>query len=215
MEPAVPPTAASSVTSRGNNACISPAISETEADGYRWQIEDPAQNDRWIDISGAYTEYLWVTHALVGSMLGGDGSAKLRCKLTFAGVDEYTDELKVVVSESVDSALVYGDGTSQISFDSANKFLANESDGSVCTIVINYLFDNNAIAFEPYGASVAKGSDFKTTVNSPTVVGYAPFRRVREVTLEYNDGSNRIVYDNSRESGKWLDGNAVVDNLFY
>ncbi len=160
------------------------AISETEADGYRWQIEDPAKNDRWIDISDAYTDYLWVTHALVGSMLGGDGSAKLRCRMTFAGTECYTDTLRVVVSENVDSALAYGDISAHISSDSINKFSANENDGSICTIVINYLFDNNAIAFEPYGASVARGSDFKATVNSPTVVGYAPFRRVGEDYVE-------------------------------
>ena len=36
----------------------------------------------------------------------------------------------------------------------------------------------------------------------------------REVELVYNDGSNEIIYNNSRENGKWLDGNAVKDNQF-
>ena len=57
---------------------------------------------------------------------------------------------------------------------------AAEEDHQTCSIVINYLFDNNAITFEPYGASIAKGSDFKADITSPTVVGYAPFRRVDE-----------------------------------
>jgi hypothetical protein len=36
----------------------------------------------------------------------------------------------------------------------------------------------------------------------------------REIKLEYNDGSTELVFDNSRENGKWLDGNAVKDNRF-
>ena len=36
----------------------------------------------------------------------------------------------------------------------------------------------------------------------------------REINLTYNNGTNEIVYDNSREHGKWLDGNTVRDNLF-
>ena len=36
----------------------------------------------------------------------------------------------------------------------------------------------------------------------------------REVNLTYNNGSNEIVYDNSRENGKWLDGNTAKDNKF-
>ncbi len=54
------------------------------------------------------------------------------------------------------------------------------------SIVINYLFDNNTIAFEPYGATVANGSSFIESVKSPTVVGYDPYRRVDG---EYVDAS--------------------------
>ena len=33
----------------------------------------------------------------------------------------------------------------------------------------------------------------------------------RQIELTYNDGANEITYENSRENGKWLDGNAVTD----
>ena len=36
----------------------------------------------------------------------------------------------------------------------------------------------------------------------------------RELVLNYNDGANEIIFDNSRDNDKWLDGNAVKDNLF-
>ena len=36
----------------------------------------------------------------------------------------------------------------------------------------------------------------------------------QNVNLTYNNGFNQIVYDNSRENGKWLDGNTFRDNQF-
>jgi hypothetical protein len=36
----------------------------------------------------------------------------------------------------------------------------------------------------------------------------------REVVLTYNNGANEIFYNNSRENGQWLDGNALNDNQF-
>lgn len=160
------------------------AVSEQAADGYRWQIEDPQNDGRWIDISGSYTKYLWVTHALVGSMLKYDGTTALRCKVTTSEGDTYTQPLKVTVSLSVTSPLFFGNASAENT--TVSTYSARDGEHLTHSIVINYLFDNNAIAFEPYGASVAVGSDFKATVTSPTVVGYAPFRRVGE---DYIDAS--------------------------
>ena len=36
----------------------------------------------------------------------------------------------------------------------------------------------------------------------------------REVTLHYQDDGHELIYSNTRENGKWLDGNAVKDNKF-
>ena len=36
----------------------------------------------------------------------------------------------------------------------------------------------------------------------------------REIALTYNEGAIEIVYDNSRENGKWLDGNDSRDNRY-
>lgn len=36
----------------------------------------------------------------------------------------------------------------------------------------------------------------------------------RKVNLTYNNGSNEMIYDNSRENGNWLDGNTLIDNQF-
>ena len=38
---------------------------------------------------------------------------------------------------------------------------------------------------------------------------------VQEVMLNYNGGAtNEMIFNNSRENGKWLDGNATKDNQF-
>ena len=37
---------------------------------------------------------------------------------------------------------------------------------------------------------------------------------VREVELIYKDGGNTLLYDNSRENGKWLDANTLADNEY-
>jgi hypothetical protein len=110
-------------------------------------------------------------------MLAADGTARLRCCLGTPSGQVYTDPVQVTrsltVNEPVSEArlprLPVGDPL---------RAAVGEEEPSTCLIVINYLFDNNAIAFEPYGASVATGSDFKATIPSPEVVGYAPFRRV-------------------------------------
>ena len=57
------------------------AASEETASAYGWQIRDPKNTERWINISDGYSRYLWLTHALVGSMLTESGTADLRCKL--------------------------------------------------------------------------------------------------------------------------------------
>ena len=156
--------------------------------GYCWQILDTQGEERWISISDKYSKVLSVSYALIGSMLDESGRAKLRCKLSVGGEEYYTDSVSVVLSYNVNEsepAISYH--VAESLYASAPSLLADDADEhTTYSIVINYLFDNNAIAFEPYGASVAKGSDFTAEITSPTVVGYAPYRRVGE---DYIDAS--------------------------
>lgn len=160
------------------------ALSDQSACAYQWQIKDPATEERWVDISGGFSNYQWVTHALVGSMLSDEGTAHLRCCVRVGSEQLVTEPVKVTVSTNV----IMPETEARISQmpRKLNAARAADTEHKTYSIVINYLFDNNAIAFEPYGASVAAGSDFKATVTSPAVLGYAPFRRVGE---EYVDAS--------------------------
>lgn len=56
----------------------------------------------------------------------------------------------------------------------ADETPANDTPATY-NVVINYLFENNELAADPYTASLAAGSDFSTTVTFPTVQGYLPY----------------------------------------
>ncbi len=160
------------------------------ASSWQWQIKDPDSEDRWINIYDGYSRYLWVTHALVGSMLADDNTAQLRCRMETEKGEMFTDPVVITVSLSVndpaedqqDSDASSAKPVKKVKLRSANTEFATYS------IVINYLFDDNTIAFEPYGATVEAGSSFKPDkpIESPKIVGYAPFRWVGN---EYVDAS--------------------------
>ncbi|MBR2987258.1 MAG: InlB B-repeat-containing protein [Clostridia bacterium] len=162
---------------------------------YQWQILDPENASRYVDILDAKGRDLSLTYALIGNMLTADGKAVVRCAITEGAVVSYTVPLTVTLSYEIKDELP------EIVTRPVSPLGASGSETlETFSIVINYLFDNNAIAFEPYGATVAKGSSFSATVPSPTVVGYAPFRRVGDdyidatsVVLDYTDIQSNIV----------------------
>ena len=162
------------------------AVSQTQSASYQWQIRDPEDPERWINIADGLSRYLWVTYALVGSMVDALETVRLRCCMKIDGELVYTDPVSVTVSWNVFSdapAPVYNSRNDTV------RTFKNARAADVLktyTIVINYIFDNNTMAFEPYGASVAAGSNFKASITCPVVVGYDPFRKVGE---DYVDAS--------------------------
>lgn len=170
------------------------AVSADEATSYQWQIRDPENTERWISITDGISKYIWVTHALVGSMVDSTDTAYLRCRIK-AGEELLTQEVAVTVSWKVPEQLIKEELYVGREY---NAGAGEGEENGTYTIVINYLFDDNTMAFEPYGASVAAGSDFKASITSPTVVGYDPFRRLGS---DYVDASV-VEFDlkNIRES---------------
>ncbi len=168
------------------------AVSETIASSYQWQIRDFEDKDRWINIADGLSRYLWVTHALVSSMTDAADTVSLRCRMLVGGEEVDTDPVAVTVSWKVPEESGMPSYHSQSSTPKMLfKSLRATEELPTYSIVINYLFDDNSMAFEPYGASVAAGSDFKATIKSPIVVGYDPFRRVGEDYVS----ANEVVFD--------------------
>ena len=159
------------------------ACRDGDVSAWQWQIRDPYSEDRWIDIADGYSKYLWVTHALVGSMLSADHTAYLRCRMETDAGEVCTDPVKVTVSWKVEESAPEQppEEQPQVMF----RTRSAETEYTTYSIVINYLFDDNTIAFEPYGATVAAGSSFKPEpIKSPEIVGYAPFRRVGDAYVD-------------------------------
>lgn len=164
------------------------AYCEDEASSWQWQIKDPYDDNRWIDIADGYSKHLWVTYALVESMLEDDNSTSLRCRINTPEQEVFTQPVKVTVSLSVDEPVYYNYLPAKKTKSLMSNTRDSETEFKTYSIVINYLFDNNTIAFEPYGATVAAGSSFKpeNPIKSPEILGYAPFRRYEN---EYIDAT--------------------------
>jgi len=137
------------------------AGSEEMISAYQWQIKDPVDNI-WVDIADGYSKYLWVTYSLVESMMAEDSTAWLRCRLEASTGEIFTNDVKVTVSRKVnDGPLYYGSEPARETPQILRSVRGTDQEFTTYSIVINYLFDDNTIAFEPYGATVAAGSPFK------------------------------------------------------
>lgn len=60
------------------------------------------------------------------------------------------------------------------------------------SIVINYVFADGSQAANPWTATIAKGSSYKTDITSPTVVGYTPDQTV--VSIDVTDIQQNVTY---------------------
>ena len=151
-----------------------------------WQILIP-ETSTWVDIQGQNGESLAVSYATVGSMLNGKGCAYIRCVAKEDQKHSVSDCIEIAVAHSIEGE--GGEYPAPLMFSAGRRTALAASEGEdteleTFTIVINYIFDNGGIAFEPYGASVAKGSDFVRSITSPTVVGYEPFRRIDDAYVD-------------------------------
>lgn len=174
-----------------------------ENSGFCWQILDSENSVNYIDIEKTNSPKLWLTYALVGSMLDKYGKTSIRCQITNEGSVYYTEPVEVVLSYRVNDR---PNITAVERKPETSKFMARKttSDGvrDTHTIIIRYLFDNNAIAYESYGATIEEGTSFYKEVESPPVVGYKPVTRVGTeyvdadvVVLDYDSVDSDIIID--------------------
>lgn len=177
--------------SNGEKITVSAVYETDQTLQYSWQIRHSTSTDRWIPIAKETEPTLAISHALIDSLADQSGNAYIRCVMK--GEGEYITNT-LTVRAAGDAAVMRAAPYAQ-SKAATNEAVATADDTgdsyTTHSIVINYLFDNNAIAFEPYGATVAHGSSFKETVSSPEVVGYAPFRRIGEDYVE----APSVVFD--------------------
>ena len=164
---------------------LTTSASGSDSLSYRWQIRVDEESDKWVNIKGYTKDFCIVSYALIGSLLDTNGSAYLRCKATDGANDYLSNALTVNVSYNV--PITY-EKTEEISETSApakaryilrtannNASLAADEELKSCNIVINYKYEDNSLAFEPFMATIEYGGAFNYTAVSPTVIGYAPY----------------------------------------
>ncbi|MDD7282244.1 MAG: InlB B-repeat-containing protein [Erysipelotrichaceae bacterium] len=152
---------------------------------YQWQIL--VSDDQWVDITGTNSNTINLSYAMIANLLNG-GVAQVRCQATVDDQEVVSNPISVTVDDSVQQEEQTSTPAKarMVTFSDDNEDQSNQpmtlADGEGGTpatttynVVINYVFENNNIAADPYTASLAAGSNFTTTVNHPTVQGYLPY----------------------------------------
>lgn len=75
------------------------AVFDGEALSYQWQILVSSENDVWANIYDKTTEECEISYALVNNMLERTGEAYIRCKITYAEGEAFTNGVSVSVYE--------------------------------------------------------------------------------------------------------------------
>ena len=180
----------------------------TETTGYQWQFSN--DGDTWIDIYGETAQTCSLSYAKVKNMLDADGKAQLRCVVTDGEDERVSSAATVTVDYSAQTAEAATEAQSGVSVMAAPARAASyarsaapqsEDAPKTYNVVINYLFENNAVAADPYTANLAAGSSFSTTVTFPTVQGYLPYvneTQQNSIDLNYTaidkDYTYNVVY---------------------
>ena len=162
---------------------------------YQWQILASADPELWVDIRGEKAAEISVSYPMVRNLIDKDtGSTSLRCKIKDGSKTLTSDAVKVTAGEKVRAeaaahptkaeirkaaAKTATDPTPQADDSAAND--GEEKD--TYSIIINYVFADGKQAVPSWTATVAKGSSYKQTVTSPTVLGYAPDQATVDVDV--------------------------------
>ena len=142
----------------------------------QWQIYSP-DAQLWVGIAGETSPTLFLTYAKVCSLLSG-GTVRLRC--AFAGADStrYSATARVSVRPDAEAEfpqIEETDADAPALMSLAPAAAAADAPAQTCTVVINYVFEDNTPVAEPYTATLAAGSDFSATVPNPSILGYLPY----------------------------------------
>ena len=163
---------------------------------YQWQILADADSELWVDIRGEKAAEISVSYPMVRNLIDKDtGSTSLRCKIKDGDKKLTSDAVKVTAGEKVRAEAAAHPTKAEIRKAAAKTATdptpqaddgaaVNDGEVSNCIVTINYVFENGTQAANPWTASIAKGSDLKQDVTSPTVVGYTPDKEVVNIDIK-------------------------------
>ena len=182
--------------------------------GVQWQYyaED---YEMWISISGETSAKCTLTYAKVCNMLDDNDQTKIRCIQQDGDTTVKSNEVTLTVKEAQDEAaaparfslrsaapMVLSEGSDDV--DEAEGVDPQSDDPetpATYNVIINYVFENNEIAADPYTANLAAGSSFSAKVTFPTIQGYLPYvGEVQQDSIDLNyenissDDTITVVY---------------------
>ena len=166
----------------------------------QWQYY-AAEYKMWINIYGETADKCVLTYAKVCNMLDDKDQTVIRCTQKDGDKTIKSNEVIVTVGEAADkagsAASTYAVRRSAAKAAASNYNAASQADDeeqkTTYSIVINYLFENNEIASDPWTATIAKGTSFSRTVDSPVVQGYLPYiDNDQKDSVELNYGTDQV-----------------------
>ena len=164
------------------------------ASSYQWQVKAGSQ---WANIVGDRSASTTLTYAKIQNAISG-GVAQVRCVMVVDGQDYVSATAQVTVDDTVTYTTVETESTLTVTAEvpvqrnyglrsNGAATYENTETPNTYSVVINYRFENDEIAADPYTASLAAGTSFSATVNFPTVQGYLPYlNETQQNSLELN-----------------------------
>ena len=163
---------------------------------YKWQIAVDRDANSWADISGQRENFINVSYATVGSLLDSRGRAYIRCIAVSDGQVQTSSPVTVTVTYTVPETYAEEAPVKAAKAPLRRAGADNADNMEQCTVTINFIYENNDLAYDPWIATVEKGSSCKYTVNFPTVVGYLPyFGDSAETSTEYTFDLDAVTED--------------------
>ena len=175
---------------------------------YQWQILADKYKGLWTDIYGEKNAELKVSYPMVTNVLDENDTAYVRCSLVSSDSEDaiYSGKIAVKVlkqgadadsgiaplkeNKKVFSVSSATQNTAKAPQPDAEKEVENIGAGSsYYQIIVQYLYEDKSIAFQPFVATVASGQSLKTSVTFPNIVGYLPFVddvQKNSITLNYD-----------------------------
>lgn len=168
-------------------------VDEQKDTAYKWQISVDRETNSWADISGQRDSFIYIGYATVGSLLDSDGRAYIRCIEVSDGRIQTSSPVAVTVTYTVPET--YTEET-PVKAAKAPVLRAGAAGTEQCTVTVNFVYENGDIAYEPWVATVEKGTGCDYTVKFPTVVGYLPyFEDSTETSTEYTFNIDAVNED--------------------
>lgn len=184
---------------------------------YQWQILSDTKAGQWVDIYDGTARELTLSYALVQSLLDVSGSAYVRCALSVAGDERFSDPLCVTVAYGAP----YAEGRAAVQAAAAVPAADDVPEEKLISVTINYLDAVSGLPiYSPYTGRVDVSVEaYQTTVVSPTYLGYAPYYNSKDPAAAFVAGQEPDTPDAASvielDIPLGYTGDTVVVNVYY